>query len=53
MYIPKYFRQEDLQQAATLVKQNEFATLVALVSGSLQAVHIPFILKEENKFFRY
>jgi transcriptional regulator len=48
MYIPKYFRQEDLQQAATLVKQNEFATLVALVSGSLQAVHIPFILKEEN-----
>jgi transcriptional regulator len=48
MYIPKYFLQEDLQQAATLVRQNEFAILVASVANMLQAVHIPFILKEEN-----
>lgn len=48
MYIPKYFKQQDLQQAAILVKQNEFATLIALVAGKMQAVHIPFILKEEN-----
>jgi transcriptional regulator len=48
MYIPNYFRQEDLQEAATLVKKNEFGTLVASVSGNLQAVHIPFMLKEEN-----
>lgn len=48
MYIPKYFQQQDLQQAASLVKKNEFATLVATVDGKLQAVHIPFMLKEEN-----
>jgi transcriptional regulator len=48
MYIPKYFQQEDLQQAAILVRQNEFAILTTSLANTLQAVHIPFILKEEE-----
>lgn len=48
MYIPAAFKENDLNNAASLVKQNEFGVLVALVNGKLQAVHIPFMLKTEN-----
>ncbi len=49
MYIPSYFKQQDLQQAAGLVKQNEFGIFIAQMSQSLQAVHIPFLLKENGE----
>lgn len=49
MYIPQYFKQHDLQLAANLVKQNEFGIFIAQTAECLQAVHIPFLLKENGE----
>ncbi len=40
MYIPHYFREEDLDEVAEFVKQHEFATLVLAENGVPVASHL-------------
>ena len=44
MYIPKHFAEKDLHEAAVLVREFGFATLVSIVDGLPWATHIPLEL---------
>jgi transcriptional regulator len=51
MYIPEYFKENDKDKIKSFIDENDFGILIANVQGTMQAVHIPFMLFEnENRF---
>ena len=45
MYNPKHFEQDDLSVVSALIEHFPLGALVTLQSGSLEANHIPFLLR--------
>jgi transcriptional regulator len=46
MYIPGKFRQEHVEELVALMQQNPFATLVTGSGESIEATHLPVLLKQ-------
>ncbi|RJE90424.1 FMN-binding negative transcriptional regulator [Paenibacillus sp. 1011MAR3C5] len=49
MYIPSYFKMEDLNDAYAVIRENSFATLCSQHNEAPFATHLPLILDQENK----
>lgn len=49
MYIPAYYRNNDLSEIKSFIKRNSFATLVTCGNESPEATHIPIELIEQNE----
>jgi len=48
MYIPKAFREDDLNTLHNLMREFSFATLITQHEGALVATHLPFILDAQQ-----
>ena len=48
MYIPKAFRQDDIDALHAFMREYSFATLVTQHNGELLASHLPFLLDAER-----
>src|SRR5437868_3898144 len=48
MYIPKPFRQDDIDILREFMQEHSFATLVTLQDGVPLANHLPFVLDSER-----
>lgn len=48
MYTPRYFHEPDQEYLLTFIRENSFATLVSLSSGTPIASHIPLDLKMQE-----
>ncbi len=46
MYIPSYFRQEDISVISDYIRQYPFGMLASAEADVPWATHIPFLLKE-------
>ena len=54
MYIPKYFKEEDLDTIQQLIDSNGFGIIVSQLKGRLWATHIPIELERNgNEFTLY
>jgi transcriptional regulator len=54
MYVPKYFKQEDLDSIQQLIESNGFGILVSQLEGKLWATHIPMELERvDNQFYLF
>ncbi|GGG48072.1 protease synthase and sporulation protein PAI 2 [Croceivirga lutea] len=53
MYIPHYYKNEDIEEVKLFIKQNSFGILIDQFDGKPWGTHIPLELEEqeENKFF--
>ena len=49
MYIPHYYKNEDLEEVKEFIRQNSFAILVNQVDGNPWATHIPLELSHDDK----
>lgn len=49
MYIPHYYKNEDLEEVKEFIKQNSFAILVNQLDGKPWASHIPLELSPDDK----
>ncbi len=47
MYIPNYFKQENLEEVKSFLQQNSFGILVSQVNGKPWATHIPLELVKD------
>src|SRR5690348_15638664 len=47
MYIPRAFRQEDLQELLAFMRANSFITLVSVLDGAPFASHVPVVVQRE------
>ena len=48
MYIPKAFREDDLNTIHNLMREYSFATLITQHEGAPFATHLPFILDAQR-----
>ena len=48
MFIPAYYRNNDLTEIKSFIRKNSFATLITGGSDTLEASHIPIELIEQN-----
>ena len=48
MFIPSYFRNNDLSEIKSFIRKNSFATLITCGAESPEATHIPIELIEQN-----
>lgn len=55
MYIPKYFKIEDVNIIYDVMKKNSFAQLVTTNNGKLTATHVPVLLdkKEDGEHYLF
>ena len=49
MYIPKAFREDDIDTLHAFMREYSFATLVTQQNGELFASHLPFLLDAEHR----
>ena len=49
MYIPHYYKNEDLEEVKAFIQQNSFAILVNQTDGKPWATHLPLELSENEK----
>jgi transcriptional regulator len=49
MYIPKIYRNNDIEDVRDFIHHNGFATLVNQTGGKLWATHIPLVLGKNNE----
>ncbi len=49
MYLPRSFRQDNMDEMKVMIMAHPFATLVTSSSHGIEANHIPLILTEEAK----
>lgn len=48
MYLPSYFSESNLAVINDLVVKNHFATLVVILAGEIEVVHVPLYLDQQN-----
>ena len=48
MYIPAYYRNNDLSEIKSFIRQNSFATLITIRNKNPEATHIPIELVEQK-----
>jgi len=48
MYIPKYYKNEDIDDVRAFIQENGFAILISQAGGRPWATHIPLILDKDN-----
>lgn len=51
MYIPRKFRQENIEQLVVLMQQYPFATLVTHSNEGIDATHLPVMFKQVGERF--
>lgn len=49
MYLPPYFREDDLSKIVAFMRTNSFATLVSVVDGAPFATHLPLQVEERGE----
>ncbi len=49
MYIPSYYRNNDISEIKSFIRKNSFATLITRGAENPEATHIPIELIEQNK----
>lgn len=49
MYIPKFFKVEDIEIAKSFIQENSFGILINQVDGKPFATHIPLVIETKSK----
>lgn len=48
MYIPRKFKQENIEKLVSFIQTHSFATLVVNTSSGLEAMHLPVLLEQKD-----
>lgn len=51
MYIPKKFKQENIEELVALIQEYSFATLVVHSEQGIEAIHLPVLLEQQGEAF--
>lgn len=52
MYIPDHYKEHNAEAIIDLIRTHPFGSLVTVIEGRVEIVHIPFILNDDGKHLR-